>query len=126
MDSRAPRPNDPRWPAIHVRAERNEYRPLEVQLLVWSPAYRSRFAAPMSFCSQYPTCGQIQAISTNKLSEEGMYALPPKADMERHGHDVRYVPIGDIARKVYGSSSLPTTVPLSSISCARVASLRGK
>src|SRR6516165_7016252 len=77
MDSRAPRPNDPRWPAIHVRAERNEYRPLEVQLLVWSPAYRRRFAAPMSFCSQYPTCGQIQAISTSKLSEEGMSALSP-------------------------------------------------
>src|SRR6516165_800658 len=88
MDSRAPRPNDPRWPAIHVRAERNEYRPLEVQLLVWSPAYRSRFAAPMSFCSQYPTCGQIQAISTSKLSEEGMSALPPKADISRAHWDV--------------------------------------
>jgi len=49
------------------------------------------------FARQHPeplmsALGQKQTLGRVRL----MSALPPKADMDRHGRDVRFVPIADI------------------------------
>ena len=54
---------------------------LELTNAPWPPATR-----PMSALGQKQTLGKVRLMS----------ALPPKADMERHGHDVRFVPKADI------------------------------
>jgi hypothetical protein len=59
---------------------REVYEP-ELTNVPWPPANR-----PMSALGQKQTSRHLQPMS----------ALPPKADMERHGHDVRFVPKADI------------------------------
>jgi len=50
--------------------------------------HHSKFEQPMSALGQKQTSGHAGIMS----------ALPPKADIDQHGRDVRYVPKADIQR----------------------------
>src|SRR6516165_7443053 len=66
-------------------------RPLLVRVLCWST-----FGAIVAHGGKFRGWNvRLDQNWTFRIAR-AMSALPPKADMDRHGRDVRFVPIGDI------------------------------